>query len=207
MGVAGAIGVVLSMQRNELVRAIGHSISSMQFLSLFSSVLRSAILSSFFDWWVFALTKLGLGSVWVHLCIVIEFGVTEGRVVLRVVNLLVLIVSHLASLLVSRELVWVEHREHLGETLTDSGNSLSWVSEWKFVPSHELDSLSVHVLESLLAGCAGKSLKWLLAEHSILLILAATTASGHDDVVKVLQLLLMDLESLSHFSLISELLR
>ena len=55
-------------------------------------------------------------------------------------------VSHLAVLLlVARKLVWVYHREHLGEALADASNSLLWVTEGKFVPRHELNSLSVHI--------------------------------------------------------------
>ena len=88
----------------------------------------------------------------------------------RVVELLMLtwhgyILAHVHGLLhvvylagrllhVARQLVRVNHRKHLRETLTNTGDSLGRVTEWQLVPRHELNALSVHVDKALLAGGA-----------------------------------------------------
>ena len=60
--------------------------------------------------------------------------------------------THLAAVvIVTRQLVRVDHREHLRETLAYAGDPLSWIAEWQLVPRHELDTLAVHVDESLFA--------------------------------------------------------
>ena len=97
-----------------------------------------------------------------------------------------LAVSHLAVLLVTGELVRVDHGKHLREALTNASDSLRRVSEWKFVPWHEFDTFAVHVNESLLAGGARKTTKGLLAEHCVLLIFSSA-ALRHEEVVEVLQ--------------------
>lgn len=89
--------------------------------------------------------------------------------------------------------------------MTDAGDSLGWVSEWKLVPWHELNLLAHHVDEILLARCARKATKRLLAEHSILFVL--TTTLAHEKTVQVLELALVNLESFLSLGLVSELLR
>jgi len=137
---------------------------------------------------------------------VVEFTVVDGWVVLRVVHLLLLVGSHLAALLVPAQLVWVQHAEHLREALANAGNSLRWVPEGQLLPWHELDLLAVHVDEALLAGGARESTKRLLAEHGVFLVLLTTAHFRHDEVVQVLQLLVMHLETLTGLVLASELL-
>jgi len=62
----------------------------------------------------------------------------------------------------------------------------------------------VHVDETLLAGSAGKSAKWLRAEHSIVSCLFASLA--HNEIVEILELFLVNLESLARVCLVSKLL-
>ena len=63
-------------------------------------------------------------------------------------------ICHLAVLqLVAGQLVGVDHRKHLRETLTNTGDSLGRITEWQLVPRHELNTLSVHVNQALLARC------------------------------------------------------
>ena len=91
----------------------------------------------------------------------VGFSVHVHRI--RIVKLLALVswlvlthvhwlrIAQLAILLVARNLVWVDHRKHLAEALTNAGDSLSWIPERQFVPWHKLDTFAVHVDESLLA--------------------------------------------------------
>lgn len=76
---------------------------------------------------------------------------SQGLVLAHVHWLLWRCACHLTVLLVAGQLVWVDHREHLAETLTDTCNSLCRVSERQLVPGHKLDALTVHVDKSLLA--------------------------------------------------------
>ena len=62
----------------------------------------------------------------------------------------------------------------------------------------------MHVDESLFARGAGHSTEWFLAKHGILFVVATTLL--HDEIVKVLELLLMNLEGFASISLISKLL-
>ena len=62
----------------------------------------------------------------------------------------------------------------------------------------------MHVDESLFAGGARHSTEWLLAKHSVLFVVATTLL--HDEIVKVLELLLMNFECLASISLVSKLL-
>jgi len=65
------------------------------------------------------------------------------------------VVSHLAVLiLVTAQLVRVDHGKHLGEALADTSDSLSWVAERQLVPWHEFNTLAVHVNEALFTGSA-----------------------------------------------------
>ena len=115
-----------------------------------------------------------------------------NRFILTHVHLLLDVGLHRALLLfVAGELVWVNHRKHLREALTNARDSLRWVSEGKFIPWHELNTLTVHVDETLLATGAGEATKWLLAEHGVLFVL--TTIFAHDQVVQILELFLVDL--------------
>lgn len=104
----------------------------------------------------------------------------------RVVELLLLVghgivlahvhwLIHLAVLFVARELVRVNHGQHLGEALTNTGDSLRRVPEGKLVPRHELNALAVHVDETLLAGGARQTAERLLAEHGVLFVLSVAT--------------------------------
>ncbi len=130
--------------------------------------------------------------------------VSKGLILTHVHRLATL--RHLAVLLlVTRKLVWVDHAEHLGEALTDAGDSLSGVAEGQLVPGHEFDLLSVHVYQALLAGGARHTTKRLLAEHGIFLIVTLSIEFLHEEV-QVFNLLLMHLESLTSIALVSELL-
>ena len=80
-----------------------------------------------------------------------------GRV--RIVELLLLsgdwdILAHMLASLICHlavlQLIGIDHRKHLRETLTNSRNSLRWVTEWQLVPGHVLDALSMHVNKTLL---------------------------------------------------------
>ena len=74
-----------------------------------------------------------------------------NRFILTHVHGLIL-ATHCALLLfVARKLVRVDHRQHLGEALANASNSLCWIAEGQLIPGHELDTLSVHVDEALLA--------------------------------------------------------
>ena len=121
---------------------------------------------------------------------VVELVFHRG-VLLRVVRVLNATVHLAVCLLVARELVWVNHRQHLGEALTNTSNSFCWITEWKLVPRHKLNLLSHHVDEVLLTGCTRESTEWFLAEHGILFVLAASLA--HEQAVKVLELALVNL--------------
>ena len=76
------------------------------------------------------------------------------RFMLGLMHRLSWVVTHLALLLVPRELIWVDHGQHLGETLSNTGDSLRWVSEWQLVPWHEFDLSSVHVDQALFTRSA-----------------------------------------------------
>lgn len=137
---------------------------------------------------------------------VVEFTIVDGWIVLRVVHLLLLVGGHLAALLVPAQLVWVQHAEHLREALANAGNSLCWVPEGQLLPWHELNLLAVHVNEALFAGGARESTKRLLAEHGVFLVLLTSAHFRHNEVVQVLQLLVMHLQTLTGLVLASELL-
>jgi len=62
----------------------------------------------------------------------------------------------------------------------------------------------MHIDESLFAGGAGHSTERLRAKHGIISVFAATLL--HNEVVKVLELLLVNLECFTSISLVSELL-
>ena len=114
--------------------------------------------------------------------------------------------GHLAVLLlVTRKLIGVDHGKHLGEALADTSDSLCWVAERQLVPGHELNTFSVHVNKTLLTRSAGHSAERFLAEHGVFFVFA-TAALGHDEIVKVLELLLVNLESFASVTLVSELL-
>lgn len=67
---------------------------------------------------------------------------------LAAVHLLLLVVDLAAAV---RQVVWVDHRQHLREALSDTRKSLCGVSEWQLAPGHELNALSVHIHQVLLA--------------------------------------------------------
>ena len=97
-----------------------------------------------------ASTRILLLPVWIIELLLLAW---HGVVLAHVHRLLH--VCHLAALhLMTRQLVWVDHREHLRETLSNTRDSLRWVTEWQLVPWHELNTLSVHVNKTLLARCA-----------------------------------------------------
>ena len=114
-----------------------------------------------------------------------------------------LVVSTTLMQIVTRNLVWTDHRKHFRETLPHSGNSLWGVTEWQLVPWHEVGFLTVHVGEAFLAWGARKSTKRLSCEHCILLSIA--TSSTHDKIVQVLELLLVDPESLVSIGFVGKL--
>ena len=58
-----------------------------------------------------------------------------------------------------------------------SRNSLTWISEWQFLPSIIVHSLSVHVYEAFLARCTSLWSQMSFAEHSILFVVSASTLS------------------------------
>lgn len=105
---------------------------------------------------------------------------------MRVVNRLVRSVrratswtsARLTNSLRRREhITWLHVRKDLGEALTVSRNSLTWVSERQFLPCIEVHSLSVHIYEVLLARCTRLWSQMTFAEHSILFIVSAATLS------------------------------
>jgi len=101
-------------------------------------------------------------------------------------------------------MVRVDHRQHLGETLSNSCNSFCWISEWKLVPRHKLHFLAHHVHQVFLARCAREAAQRFLAEHRIFFVFAMTLA--HQQAVQVLELALVELESLLGLGLVCKLL-
>ena len=78
----------------------------------------------------------------------------EGLTSLSVVHHHVLIVACEAFLassveislsVILRKVVWIYHRKHLGEALTNSGDSLGWVSERQLAPRLEGNRPSLQV--------------------------------------------------------------
>ena len=63
----------------------------------------------------------------------------------------------------------------------------------------------MHVNKSLFTGCAGQTTERLCAKHC-LVCSVTTTSFAHDEVIKVLELFLMEFESLTSVSFISKLL-
>ncbi len=116
------------------------------------------------------------------------------------------VVIHLAVLLlVARQLVRVDHRQHLREALAHASNPLSRVAERKLVPRHELDAFTVHVDQAFLARSARHSTERLFTEHGILFVISLTIELLHEEE-QVFDLLLMHLEGLAGVALVSELL-
>ena len=148
-----------------------------------------------------------MGALAIHLLVgVIELLTWFGLVLAHVHGHLVLttLCALHVVLLISRELVRVDHGQHLGEALSYACNSLSRVTERKLIPRHELDPLSVHIDKTLFARSARETTQRLFAEHGIFFVVAASFA--HDQVVEVLELFLVDLECLASIGLVSELL-
>jgi len=102
-------------------------------------------------------------------------------------------------------MIRVDHRQHLGETLSNACNPFCWISEWKLVPRHKLHFLAHHVYKVFLARCAREAAQRFLAEHRIFFVFAVTLA--HQQAVQVLELALVELESLLGFGLVCKLFR
>ena len=130
------------------------------------------------------------------LCIVVTGGLGHS---LRSVNVL-----ELAVLLESRQLVGVNHGEHLRETLTHASNSLGRVSEGQLAPRHKFNLFTVQVNQVLLARSTGETTERLLREHGFLLVII--TAFAHEEIVEVLKLALKQFKSLLGLSFVCELL-
>ena len=90
--------------------------------------------------------------------------------------------------------------------MAHSSDPVRWVTEWQFIPRHELGLLTIHICKTLLAAGARETTKRLRSEHGIL-VLWSSCSSTHDQVVQVLELLLVQLERLASIYLVSELLR
>ena len=115
-------------------------------------------------------------------------------------------VSHLAVLFVTGKLIGIDHREHLGEALTDACNPLGRVPERQLVPWHEFNTLAVHIDKTLLAGGTRETTKRLLAEHGIFLVFTLAALSHHQ-VVQILEVPLKEFERFASVGLVCELLR
>ena len=48
-------------------------------------------------------------------------------------------------IVILRKMIWVNHREHLRESLTNSSNSLTWISEWKLAPRLIINTFTVEI--------------------------------------------------------------
>ena len=95
-----------------------------------------------------ALTEIGVGALAIHLLLVgvIELLTWNGVVLAHMHgHLLSTLCALHVVLLVPRQLVWVDHGQHLGEALSDASNSLGRVTEGKLVPRHEFNSLTMHI--------------------------------------------------------------
>jgi hypothetical protein len=48
-------------------------------------------------------------------------------------------------IVILRKMIRVNHRKHLRKSLTDSSDSLAWISEWKFSPWLIIDTFSIKI--------------------------------------------------------------
>ena len=68
--------------------------------------------------------------------------------------LLIFSALELAGLFVTRQLVRVDHRKHLGEALAHTSDALSRITVGHLTPWHEVHFLAIKVGEPLFAGGA-----------------------------------------------------
>lgn len=115
-------------------------------------------------------------------------------------------IAVLGSVLIkSGQLVGLNHRQHLAETLADPCDSLSRVPEGQFAPRHEVNPLAIQIGEAFLTTGAREAAQVLLIEHGVLIRRLLLTLC-HKEVVQVLQLALEKLQGFLCFCLVCELL-
>lgn len=114
---------------------------------------------------------LSIGVIELLLLVVQRLVLTHVH---RLASLTVVVIHLTVLLLVTGQLVRVDHRQHLREALADSSDSLSRVTEWELVPGHELNAFAMHVDETFLAGSARHSTERLFTEHGIFFVISLT---------------------------------
>lgn len=83
-----------------------------------------------------------------------------------------------------RKVIWIYHWKHLREALSNSGDSLGWVSERQLAPRLEGNRPSLQVDDVFGAWCARDTTEGLLSEHSIVFLVIVSFA--HEQIVHIL---------------------
>ena len=83
-----------------------------------------------------------------HLILSIIATITLKTFLTGTVELLIVILG---------KMIWVNHGEHLRESLTNSSNSLTWISEWKLAPRLIINTFTVEINNVLSTGSTRSS--------------------------------------------------
>ena len=83
-----------------------------------------------------------------HLILSIIATITLKTFLTGTVELLIVILG---------KMIWVNHGEHLRESLTNSSNPLTWISEWKLAPRLIINTFTVEINNVLSTGSTRSS--------------------------------------------------
>lgn len=117
-------------------------------------------------------------------------GLTSRSIVHHHVLIVIACEAFLASSIevslsvILRKVIWIYHWKHLGEALSNSGDSLGWVSERQLAPRLEGNRPSLQVDDVFGAWCARDTTEGLLSEHSIVFLVIVSFA--HEQIVHIL---------------------
>ena len=79
-----------------------------------------------------------------------EFWIRHHHLLLSIISSISTLKSFLTCsvellIVILRKMIWVNHREHFRESLTDSSNSLTWISERKLAPRLIINTFTVEI--------------------------------------------------------------
>ena len=123
-----------------------------------------------------------------------EFWIRHHHLVLSVVSTSTLKsfltgTVELLIIVILGKMIWVNHGQHLWKSLSNSCNSLTWISEWKLAPRLIINTFAVEINNILCAWSAWSSSQWFLGEHGIVFFIVATVLA-HEEIIHILQVFL-----------------
>lgn len=127
-------------------------------------------------WWVATSCHILIIWVWHHHFVLVNvMGLKPFLTLSMVIGVLIVIL---------RKMVWVDHAEHFWKSLSNSSNSLRWVSEWKLTPWLERNLLAIHINDIFGAGCTWSATKRFLGKHGIIFFGVGTTLA-HEQIIHI----------------------